>query len=377
MLTLPCTSSIVRKTTENPKRRWSLQILCGQAESAKEGVLAHLERLETQTNRKSEEPTAREKESSLRTKIRKLQQQREKLRAEVKRRRARSFLCVALAVLELTLASNSEIHLLLPHSTGIKGPAWIFSNTIRSFSVCLVHVAQTYPLKRSMVKDSSAKEDPSKTVISEQEVLEKQWRNVKAILQAYRFTGLSGKLTSRGVCVYLSTAFEGNLLESYFVDLVIAKPLRIHHHSIPVFIPLEKIATAHLQTDVQRFLFSLWECLNAYVGRKYQADQLESDFCAFLTGPLQRNTLCNLLSFSYKVTQGRQTFSFSARLLYEDLTAALPTDVTVTRPGVEASSPHWEEHRASHEMLFRTKPLHQVFASFSKETEKLDLSLVS
>lgn len=282
----------------------------------KGGVLAHLERLEAQTNRKSEEPTVREKESSLRTKIRELRQQREKLRAEVKRRRAR-------------------------------------------------------------VKESSAKEDPSKTVISEQEVLEKQWRNVKAILQAYRFTGLSGKLTSRGVCVYLSTAFEGNLLDSYFVDLVVAKPLRIHHHSIPVFIPLEKIAAAHLQTDVQRFLFSLWECLNAYVGRKYQADRLESDFRAFLTGPLQRNSLCNLLSFSYKVEQGRQTVSFSARLLYEDLTAALPTDVTVTRPGVEASSSHWEEHRASHEMLFRTKPLHQVFASFSKETEKLDLSLVS
>lgn len=73
----------------------------------------------------------------------------------------------------------------------------------------------------------------------------------------------------------ISTAFEGNLLDSYFVDLVIEKPLRIHHHSVPVVIPLEKIAAAHLQTDVQRFLFRLWEYLNAYAGRKYQADQLE------------------------------------------------------------------------------------------------------
>lgn len=269
------------------------------------------------SNRKSEEPTVREKESSLRTKIRELQQQRDRLRVEVKQWRAR-------------------------------------------------------------VKESSAKEDSSKTTLSEQEVLEKQWRNLKAILQAYRFTGLSGKLTNRRVCVYISTAFEGNLLDSYFVDLAIEKPLRIHHHSIPAFIPLEKIATAYLQTDVQRFLFSLSEYLNAYVGRKYQADQLESDFCAFLTGPLQRSALCNLLSFTYKVEHGTQAFSFSARLLYEDLTAALPTGVTVTRPaGVEASSPHWEEHRASHEMLFRTKTLHQAFASFSKETEMLHLNLVS
>lgn len=297
----------------------SANSLCPGTE-CKGGVLAHLERLEAQmnrSNRKSEEPTVREKESSLRTKIRELQQQRDRLRVEVKQWRAR-------------------------------------------------------------VKESSAKEDSSKTTLSEQEVLEKQWRNLKAILQAYRFTGLSGKLTNRRVCVYISTAFEGNLLDSYFVDLAIEKPLRIHHHSIPAFIPLEKIATAYLQTDVQRFLFSLSEYLNAYVGRKYQADQLESDFCAFLTGPLQRSALCNLLSFTYKVEHGTQAFSFSARLLYEDLTAALPTGVTVTRPaGVEASSPHWEEHRASHEMLFRTKTLHQAFASFSKETEMLHLNLVS
>ncbi|XP_050999034.1 centromere protein O [Acomys russatus] len=296
----------------------SANTLC-QGGECKGGVLAHLERLEAQVSRshaKSEEPTVQEKESSLRTKIHKLRQQRDKLRAEVKQRRAR-------------------------------------------------------------VKASSANEDPNKTVeISEQEVLERQWETMKATLQAYRFTGLSGKLTSRGVCVCISTAFEGNLLDSYFVDLVIEKPLRIHHHSIPVFIPLEKIATAYLQTDIQHFLFSLCEYLNAYSRRKYQADQLESDFLPFLTGPVQRNALCNLLSFTYTVEQGCQT-SFSARLVYEDLTASLPTDVTVTWPGAEAPSPHWEERRASHEVLFRTKPLHQVFASFSKEVEKLDLSLVS
>jgi centromere protein O len=59
------------------------------------------------------------------------------------------------------------------------------------------------------------------------------------------------------------------------VDLVIEKPLWIHHHSIPAFIPLERIAAEHLQTDVQRFLFSLCEHLNAYSGRKYQADRLQ------------------------------------------------------------------------------------------------------
>lgn len=88
-------------------------------------------------------------------------------------------------------------------------------------------------------------------------------------------SGLSGKLTSRGVCVSISTAFEGNLLDSYFVDIVIQKPLWIHHHSIPVFIPLEEISAKYLQTNIQHFLFSLSEYLNAYSGRKYQADRLQ------------------------------------------------------------------------------------------------------
>ncbi|XP_008846860.1 centromere protein O isoform X2 [Nannospalax galili] len=271
----------------------------------------------SRSHKKSEElPRVQRDENVLRTKIHELRHLRDKLRAEVKRRQAR-------------------------------------------------------------VKACSANVETNQTAeISEQQVLEKQKENVKAILQAYRFTGLSGKLTSRGVCVCISTAFEGNLLDSFFVDLVMEKPPWIHHHSIPVFIPLEKIAAAYLQSDLQRFLFSLCEYVNAYSGRKYQADRLQSDFEALLTVPLQRNSLCNLLSFTYKVDGRDQSFSFSARLLYEDLTATLPTDVTVTYQGMEAST-HWEEHRASHEILFRTKPLHQVFASFSKEVEKLDLSLVS
>ncbi|XP_012308737.2 centromere protein O [Aotus nancymaae] len=288
---------------------------------SKGGVLAHLERLETQMSKsckQSEEPqSVQAQEGALGTKIHKLRRLRDELRAAVRHRQA-------------------------------------------------------------SVKASIANVEPTLAVeMSEQEVLEEKLENVKAVLQAYRFTGLSGKLTSRGVCVCISTAFEGTLLDSYFVDLVIQKPLQIHHHSVPVFIPLEEIAAKYLQTNIQHFLFSLCEYLNAYSGRKYQADRLQSDFAALLTGPLQRNPLCNLLSFTYKLDPGGQSFPFCARLLYKDLTATLPTDVTVTYQGVEPLSTSWEEQRASHETLFCTKPLHQVFASFARKGEKLDMSLVS
>ncbi|KAB1266743.1 Centromere protein O [Camelus dromedarius] len=272
---------------------WSWRMLKVRTASPKEellvGVLAHLERLEIQlskSHKKLEEPQREQAvESALGTKIHKLRLLRDKLSAELKQRQAR-------------------------------------------------------------VKVSAANVEPDQTLeISEQEILERKQENVKAILQAYRFTGIivlicfslgllgtllflsgiSGKLTSRGVCVCISTAFEGNLLDSYFVDLVIQKPLRIHHHSIPVFIPLEEIAAKYLQTNIQHFLFILCEYLNAYSGRKYQADRLQN------------------LSFL----------------------------------GTDASATTWEEQRAAHEHMFFTKPLHQVFTSFARKGEKLDMSLVS
>ncbi|XP_022430023.1 centromere protein O [Delphinapterus leucas] len=285
------------------------------------GVLAHLERLETQVSRsrkKMEEPqSAQAEESALGTRIHELRRLRDKLRAEVKQ-----------------------------HQASVKA------------STTNVESDQT-------------------SEITEQESLKRKRENVKAILQAYRFTGISGKLTSRGACVCISTAFEGNLLGSYFVDLVMRKPLQIHHHSIPVFIPLEEISAKYLQTNVQHFLFTLCEYLNAYSGRKYQADRLQSDFEAFLAGPLQRNSLCNLLSFTYKAEPEGQSFPFCARLLYKDLTTTLPTDVTVTYQGTDALSTTQEEQRAAHENLFFTKPLHQVFTSFARKGDKLDMSLVS
>lgn len=44
--------------------------------------------------------------------------------------------------------------------------------------------------------------------------------------------------------------------------------------------------------------------------------------------------------------------------------------------GTEALSALREEQRAAHEALFRTEPLHKVFASFARE-EELSVSVAS
>nr|XP_009686488.1 PREDICTED: centromere protein O isoform X1 [Struthio camelus australis] len=110
---------------------------------------------------------------------------------------------------------------------------------------------------------------------SDRAVLEWKIKTVQAMLQVFYLTGISGKLTKRGVCFCISTAYEGTYLDSYYVDLIIKPAVQIHRHSVPVFIPLEQLAKKYLQTDIKRFLSVLSDHLNAYVGRRYQADQLQ------------------------------------------------------------------------------------------------------
>ncbi|NXT53462.1 CENPO protein, partial [Pluvianellus socialis] len=194
-------------------------------------------------------------------------------------------------------------------------------------------------------------------------VIEWKIRSIKAMLQVFYLTGISGKLTKQGVCFCISTAYEGTYLDSYYLDLLTKPEVQIYRHSVPVFIPLQQIAKKYLQTDIRRFLSVLSDHLNAYVGRRHQADQLQEHFSDQIEGTLQRNSLCNLLVFNYNVSSTSKTFPFNVRLLYGDLCCSLPTEVTVScTPDAPASL---AETAAAHSDLFRRVGLHKAFRSFS------------
>ncbi|KFP44614.1 Centromere protein O, partial [Chlamydotis macqueenii] len=201
-------------------------------------------------------------------------------------------------------------------------------------------------------------------------VLEWKIKSLKAMLQMFYLTGISGKLTKRGVCFCISTAYEGTYLDSYHLDLLTEPEVQIYRHSVPIFIPLEQIAKKYLQTDVRRFLSVLSDHLNAYAGRRYQAEQLQEHFSDQLEGTLQRNSLCNLLVFNYDVSSQSQTFLFNVRLLYGDLCCSLPTEVTVscTRSGTVPAG-RQAQRPAAHSDLFRRMALHKAFRSFRRAEE--------
>ncbi|XP_044306220.1 centromere protein O isoform X2 [Varanus komodoensis] len=198
------------------------------------------------------------------------------------------------------------------------------------------------------------------TELSQQALLEWKMGNVKGLLQLFRLTGFSGRLTQHRACLCITTAFQGTYLDSYHLDLLMQEPVQIQHHSVPAFIPLEQIAAKYLQTDLKRFLSELSDHLNAYAGRKFQAEQLKEHFAAFLKGPLRGNSLHNLLEFSYGVSEAAP-FPFTVKLIYGDPVSTLPTEATVTceedAPGSSA------EMAALHQAWLLEKPLHQALSS--------------
>ncbi|ETE71978.1 Centromere protein O, partial [Ophiophagus hannah] len=187
------------------------------------------------------------------------------------------------------------------------------------------------------------------TAKNQQAILERKIENAKSLLELFRLTGLSGKLTEQGVSFCISTAFEGTYLDSYYLNILIQQPLRIQHHSIPVFIPLEQIAHEHLQKDIKCFLSVLSDHLNAYARRKFQVDQLQ-------------------LEFNYRVTEDG-SFPFTAKIIYGNPMNALPTKVTVVCKDAPVSV---DEMAAAHLALFYEKPLQDVFISITVSAENLN-----
>lgn len=183
---------------------------------------------------------------------------------------------------------------------------------------------------------------------------------LKGAMEALWFTGISGKKTDNGICFCLCTAFEGHYLDSYYIQVDNLEKPRITRNSIPAFIPLGEIAKTHLQSDLKRFLSVLFDQLNGFAGRKFQADRLQEARGTYIPDTLQRNSLHTVLSFSYNVTIEEQTVRFCAKLLYGAVTSVLPTEAQVTCPDNAGSV---QEVASSHSSLFRSKPLHRALES--------------
>ncbi|XP_073418018.1 centromere protein O [Dendrobates tinctorius] len=273
----------------------------------REGVLSHLEQLETLSHNLAErQEQSRRQEDVLQEKreiLLQLKKERDELQAKIKQQ-------------------SKEIQVLSATDEGSRQPQ---------------------PSTREAMRDLRLEE-------------------MEAAMEALWFTGISGKKTDKGFCFCLSTAFEGHYLDSYYVEVKNMENPRIVRHSIPVFIPLSKISK-HLRSNRKKFLTDLADHLNGFAGRKFQADRLQDAPGLCVPDTLQRNSLHTVISFSYNVAIDGQTFCFSAKLLYGAITGVLPTEALVTCP--ENTGAVQEEAASSHAVLFRSTPLHRALQSLT------------
>ncbi|XP_077395293.1 centromere protein O isoform X2 [Festucalex cinctus] len=184
--------------------------------------------------------------------------------------------------------------------------------------------------KRKMrLKNRCAEEEEMETEDGENEqllqLMAKQMQ-LKELLYAHHIIGgydINKTRRGKGVCVTLSTAYEGAYLDTYNLELDTKPTLRISRHNVPPFIPLGDICErADLRDDLRGFLDTLSTHLNAFVGRRQQLKLVKLHPSVTV---MESNMLCSILVLMLSTTRQKKTLLCT--LNYTDHSRCLPTEV--------------------------------------------------
>nr|XP_041571429.1 centromere protein O [Taeniopygia guttata] len=153
-------------------------------------------------------------------------------------------------------------------------------------------------------------------------VLSWKLRELRQRLRLFSLTGISGKLCRGGASFSFHPSFEGSVLRPFHLELLEKREhrpenresrpenresrpenreLRLGRHSIPAFIPLERLRREFLPGRLRLFLGILFRHLNAVVARREQLRRAQEEFPDCIQGIPCSNSLYNLLSFRYRI----------------------------------------------------------------------------
>lgn len=279
------------------------------AGASSKGVLSHLSFLETQTKRKAQQQSG---VAQLKARVEELREQRDRLRAEV------------------------EVHQKL----------------------------QQLRTSMDQNKDMDVGDDSENSKLLR---LMAKHTQLTDILQAHHVLGGYDVMkTSQGksLCFSLPTAFQGTMLETYHIEMEVKKSVRISRHSIPPFIPVERLAKdTNMHNDIRGFLDTLSRHLNAFAARKQQLKLVKERHQSVEV--LESNGLCSLLVLM--LTMSKEKTALLCSLEYSDPAHSLPTRVSLQCEEMDLSdSPQWQKNTA----LLQETPLHEAL-SIMKETRQI------
>uniref|UniRef100_A0A3B3Z8J5 Centromere protein O n=1 Tax=Periophthalmus magnuspinnatus TaxID=409849 RepID=A0A3B3Z8J5_9GOBI len=163
------------------------------------------------------------------------------------------------------------------------------------------------------------------------------------------------------LCFSLATAYQGDILETYNIEISVSQPLRIIRHNIPPFIPVMTLAEeTDMQKNIRRFLDTLSLHLNAFTMRKQQLKLVKEQHLSVEV--LETNALCSLLVLM--LTEPNTNTALLCSLDYSDHTRGLPTRVTIQCEGTLdlSGSPQWQKNTA----LLQNTPVHEALQIMRK-----------
>ncbi|XP_077989690.1 centromere protein O-like [Glandiceps talaboti] len=162
-----------------------------------------------------------------------------------------------------------------------------------------------------------------------------QKRKQEELCHAYRLTGISvTAVQDNRIRICFDSFYSEEYHEPYYMELDIKdqRVVSIYRHTLPYFIPLQKLIDHKLNENTKDFLQTISGYLTAYVARRQQAVNTQEKFGELFTGELLSSSAFDYVEFNLGASDSLPS-AVDVKLVYDDLVAPLPTRVSVDVQG--------------------------------------------
>ncbi|CAH1761812.1 15347_t:CDS:2 [Entrophospora sp. SA101] len=166
--------------------------------------------------------------------------------------------------------------------------------------------------------------------------------NFDEILKAYDFIGkLISQTEENNNCIELKfrTFYQAKFMENYYISLDKVKinkaiTFTIRNHTLPDFIPLIELKLRYLDKDLNKFVDTVDDFLQAYVIKREEVKRLQAQ--SFIN--LKADTSYSLIEIYVSLEES----TVEIKLKYRDLRSPFPTDASLYQicPNPKNSEPH-------------------------------------
>ncbi|XP_071499446.1 centromere protein O-like [Diadema antillarum] len=170
---------------------------------------------------------------------------------------------------------------------------------------------------------------PADRKVLHQAVTEALQLKERELSASYRLTGCTVHKTDNDcIRVRWDTFDSGEYFQPYYAIVAMNKDESLHltKHNLPYFMPLKKIVSEHLNTDLQRFVQEVGDFLNALVSRKQQVSEAQEKRTRNIRGKIVSSNAFDTIGLTLS-SRRLAASTLDIKLIYDDLWKDRPTRV--------------------------------------------------